>query len=94
GAARRPSHVEMGVTIHDPVYIEDNVTLSQSVIGPNVSIGEGSTIEGSTLTDTIIGKKGMVKKSTLTNSLIGDDVTIEGFKGELTVSDHSEIRGS
>ena len=93
GAARRPAHVEMGVTIHDPVYIEENVTLSQSVIGPNVSIGAGSTITHSTLTDTIIGKQCTVKSSTLHHSLIGDDVTIERLKGELTVSDHSEIRG-
>ena len=93
GAARRPANVEQSVTIHDPVYIEDNVTMSNSVIGPNVSIGAGSVIESSTLTHTIIGKNGSVKKSTLHNSLIGDDVTIEGLRGELTVSDHSEIRG-
>ena len=93
GASRRPAHVEMGVTIHDPVYIEDNVTLAQSVIGPNVSIGAGSVIENSTLTDTIIGKKGKVKHASLRNSLIGDDVVIEHITGELTVSDHSEIRG-
>ena len=94
GAARRPTHVEMGVTIHDPVYIEDNVTLSQSVIGPNVSIGAGSTIEGSTLTDTIVGKQCTVKHSSLRNSLVGDAVIIERLHGELTVSDHSEIRGN
>ena len=93
GAARRPAHVEMGVTIHDPVYIEDNVTLSQAVIGPNVSIGAGSRIEGSTLTDTIIGKRCTVKHSTLHHSLVGNDAIIERLKGELTVSDHSEIRG-
>ena len=93
GAARRPANVEQSVTIHDPVYIEDNVTMSNSVIGPNVSIGAGSVIESSTLTHTIIGKNGSVKKSTLHNSLIGDDVTIVGLRGELTVSDHSEIRG-
>jgi glucose-1-phosphate thymidylyltransferase len=92
GGARRPANVEKSVTIHDPVYIEDDVTMSNSVIGPNVSIGAGSVIEGSTLTHTIIGKKGSVKRSTLHNSLIGDDVTIEGLRGELTVSDHSEIR--
>ena len=92
GGARRPANIEKSVTIHDPVYIEDDVTMSNSVIGPNVSIGAGSVIEGSTLSHTVIGKKGNVKKSTLTNSLIGDDVVIEGMKGELTVSDHSEIR--
>jgi glucose-1-phosphate thymidylyltransferase len=93
GAARRPASVPSGVTIIDPVYIEDNVTLSNSTIGPNVSLGAGTKVEGSTLSDTIIGKQGVVKGSTLTNSLIGDDVTIEGLKGELTVADHSEIRG-
>jgi glucose-1-phosphate thymidylyltransferase len=94
GGARRPKSVPDGVTINDPVYIEDDVTLSKSTIGPNVSIGAGSRIDGSTLAHTIVGKKATVKGSTLKNSLIGDDVTIEGLKGELTVSDHSEIRAS
>jgi glucose-1-phosphate thymidylyltransferase len=94
GGARRPKSVPAGVTINDPVYIEDDVTLSRSTIGPNVSIGSGSRVEGSTLSDTIIGKKARIQGSTLKNSLIGDDVTIEGLKGELTVSDHSEIRGT
>jgi glucose-1-phosphate thymidylyltransferase len=92
GGARRPRTVPPGVTIKDPVYIEDDVTLSQSTIGPNVSIGSGSRVEGSTLADTIIGKKAKIQRSTLRNSLIGDEVTIEGLQGELTVSDHSEIR--
>jgi glucose-1-phosphate thymidylyltransferase len=93
GSARRPTNVEKSVTIHDPVYIEDGVTLSNSVIGPNVSIGAGSTVDGSTLTDTIIGASARIKGAQLRNSLIGDHVIIEGLHGELTVSDHSEIRG-
>jgi glucose-1-phosphate thymidylyltransferase len=94
GGARRPKSVPAGVKINDPVYIEDDVVLSNSTIGPNVSIGAGSRIDGSTLTHTIVGKKASVKGSTLKNSLVGDDVTIEGLKGELTVSDHSEIRAT
>ena len=94
GAARRPKNVEASVTIHDPVYIEDDVTLTNSTIGPNVTLGKGSRVESSTLTDTIVGSKGTIKHSQLRNSLIGDDVVIEGMKGELTVADHSEIRGS
>jgi glucose-1-phosphate thymidylyltransferase len=94
GAARRPKNVEASVTIHDPVYIEDDVTLTNSTIGPNVTLGKGSRVESSTLTDTIVGSKGTIRHSQLHNSLIGDDVVIEGLRGELTVSDHSEIRGS
>jgi glucose-1-phosphate thymidylyltransferase len=94
GAARRPKNVEASVKIHDPVYIEDDVMLSNATIGPNVTLGKGSKVEGSTLTDTIVGSKCTISRSTLHNSLIGDDVIIEGLKGELTVSDHSEIRGT
>ena len=94
GAARRPANVEKSVTIHDPVYVEDDVMLSNATIGPNVTLGKGSKVEGSTLTDTIVGSKCTIRRSTLHNSLIGDDVVIEGLKGELTVSDHSEIRGT
>ena len=41
GAARRPTNVEKSVTIHDPVYVEDGVTLSNATIGPNVTLGKG-----------------------------------------------------
>src|SRR3954464_12809556 len=34
--ARRPAQVPAGVKIIDPVYIEDNVMLADSTIGPNV----------------------------------------------------------
>jgi glucose-1-phosphate thymidylyltransferase len=93
GAARRPKQVEASVTIHDPVYIEDDVMLSNATIGPNVTLGKGSRVEGSTLTDTIIGSKCTIKHSTLHNSLIGDEVVVEGLRGEVTLSDHAEVHG-
>ena len=94
GAARRPKQVEASVTIHDPVYVEDDVMLSNATIGPNVTLGKGSRVEGSTLTDTIVGSKCTIKRSTLHNSLIGDDVVVEGLRGEVTLSDHAEVHGS
>jgi glucose-1-phosphate thymidylyltransferase len=83
-----------GSTIREPVYIEDNVTLTNSVIGPNVSLGAGSVVEDSTLSDTIVGSKAQIRACMLTNSLLGDEVVVEGVTGELTVGDHAEIRGS
>lgn len=81
------------VKITQPVHIAGNVTLTDSSIGPNVTIGASSTIEGSTVRDTIIGDGATIRNSTLQNSLIGDGAVVEGFKGELTVSDHCEIHG-
>jgi glucose-1-phosphate thymidylyltransferase len=93
GGARRPKSVPSGVTINDPVYIEDDVTITNSTIGPNVSLGSGTTVDGSTLSDSVIGKRSKVANSKLTKSLIGDDVTIDGMNGELNITDHSRIKG-
>jgi glucose-1-phosphate thymidylyltransferase len=81
-----------GSEIRQPVYIEDNVTLSNSIVGPNVSLGAGSVVEGSTLRDTIVGTNAQIRRATLTNSMIGDEVIVEGVSGEMTLSDHSEVR--
>jgi len=92
GRSRRPSTVPAGVTVVDPVYIEDNVTLKAATIGPNVSIGAGSTIDGSTLSNTIIGAGTRIAGSTLDKSLVGDAAVVEGLRGEVNVSDHSVVK--
>jgi glucose-1-phosphate thymidylyltransferase len=93
GRARRPSATGDS-TIIDPVYIEDNVTLKKSKIGPNVSIGAGTVLDGSEISNSIVGSNAKISRSVLRNSLIGDDTVLDGVKGELTVGDHSEVRVS
>ena len=92
GRARRPANVGRDVKVIDPVYVEENVTLRRATIGPNVSIGAGSTIDGSELRDTIVGSDSRVTSSTLQNSLIGDAAIVEGVRGEVNVSDHSVVK--
>ena len=93
GRARRPKSVGDS-TIIDPVYIEEDVTLKKSKVGPNVSIGAGSVLEGVEVSHSIIGSKVTIRKSVLKNSLIGDAAIVEGVKGEMTVGDHSEVHAS
>jgi glucose-1-phosphate thymidylyltransferase len=92
GRARRPSSLPPGVRVIDPVYIEDNVVLANTTIGPNVSIGAGSRLEGSELRDTIVGSGSTVTNAKLTDSLIGDAAVVEGVRGQINVSDHSIVR--
>ena len=94
GAARRPDNVDAGSTVTDPVYVEEGVTIRNSRIGPNVSIGKGSTIDDCELRDTIVGVKSKLSQARLTNSLVGDDVVLSGVSGEVNVGDHSEVRAS
>ncbi|MGE3527350.1 MAG: sugar phosphate nucleotidyltransferase, partial [Gemmatimonadales bacterium] len=91
GAARRRDFP--GVTIHDPVYIEDGVTVERSEIGPNVSLEAGTIVKGSRLSHTIVGAESTISGSTITRSMLGDAVVVSGFTGSLSVGDHSEVRG-
>ena len=93
GRARRPKTVGDS-TIIDPVYIEDNVTLKKSKIGPNVSVGAGTVLDRSEVSNSIVGSKAKITNSVLKNSLVGDETVVEGVKGEMTVGDHSEVRAS
>jgi len=92
GRARRPASVPSDVTVIDPVYIEDGVTLSASKIGPNVSISAGSRVERSQLTNTIVGAGASVMNSTLDGSLIGDAAVVAGVKGHINIGDHSTVK--
>ena len=78
GRARRPAKVPFGVTIVDPVYIEDGVTLRDCLVGPNVAVETGSEIAGSTVADSILGRGVRVVGASVRGSLIGDGQTVRG----------------
>jgi glucose-1-phosphate thymidylyltransferase len=92
GRAKRPKSIPADVKIVEPVYIEDDVTITASTIGPNVSIGAGSRVEGSELRDSIVGDGATVTNSRLTGSMVGDAAVVDGAKGQLNVSDHSVVK--
>src|SRR4051812_30802974 len=88
GAARR---VEFpGVTVNDPVYIEDGVSIERSEIGPNVSIERGTRISGSRVRNSIIGPDSRLTGVELESSLLGNGVVLENFRGSASLGDHSE----
>jgi glucose-1-phosphate thymidylyltransferase len=92
GRARKPSKLPAGVRVIDPVYIEDDVALSGSTIGPNVSLAAGSRVEGSQLRDTIVGTGSTITNSSLDRSIVGDGAVIDGVRGQVNVSDHSTVK--
>lgn len=93
GHTRAPE-TPVNCTIIDPVYIESGVTLENSTVGPNVSIGTGTSVRDSTIANAIVGSNASIEKSTIRNSLIGDHTTVSDLEGEVTIGDHSEVRGS
>ncbi len=88
-AARRFSP---GVTIVEPVLIEEDVVLERSTVGPNVTIESGTVVRESTLKDAIVGRSCRIERSRLDGALLGDDVTVEGLHGSASLGSHAEVR--
>jgi len=89
GAARRREFP--GVTIRDPVYIEDGVTIERSTVGPNVSLERGTSVSDSTVANAIVGRDATLRRVRLDGALIGNSVLVEGLTGSVTLGDHSEV---
>jgi glucose-1-phosphate thymidylyltransferase len=88
--AKRPPETE-GVVVHDPVHVADGVELRDSEIGPNVTIGGGSVVIGSSLRNTIVGEESRIEGCEIRESLVGNGVRITGIRGRVDLGDHSTI---
>jgi glucose-1-phosphate thymidylyltransferase len=93
GRARRPAQLGEDNTVVEPVFIEDGAVLRNSRVGPNVTIGAGSVVEGSELSDSIIGTGVLLSDSRLHHSMVGNSAVVRGVRGALSVGDHSEVMG-
>lgn len=80
-----------GSIIIPPVYIDDRARVSNSIIGPYVSIAAGAVVQDSIVRDSIINVNAEINSATLRGSLIGDAAVLEGAFLELNVGDSSEI---
>ena len=89
---RAPSTNGPGVVVHDPVHVADGVTLEEVEIGPNVTIGPGTTVRRAKLRDTIVGEQSQVEDVELADSLIGSHVTVRGIRGQVDLGDHSVVK--
>lgn len=79
-----------GVTIRAPVRIEPGVRLTDATIGPNVTIESGSSIAGSRIRDSILGRNVQVSESEIAGSVIGDDQVVRGATLKDVVMDGGE----
>ena len=74
-----------------PVSIAGTCQISNSIIGPNVSIGENTIVNYSILKDSIIGSYSELKNAVLHHSVIGSDASLHGLSQSLNLGDSTEI---
>ncbi len=80
-----------GTVIIPPVSIAEGCNIRHSIIGPNVTIGEHTTIHSSIIKDSIIGSYAELEEVVLNNSIIGSDAYVRGLSQSLNIGDNTEI---
>ena len=79
------------IIVIPPVYISPTARITNSVIGPYVSVADGAVIESSVIRDSIISSFAEVKHCLLESSLIGNNSSYVGHYHKLNLGDSSEI---
>ena len=78
------------IIIH-PVSIGTNCRITNSIIGPHVTIGNDALIVNAIVQDSIIGNFASLSEVILRHSVIGNDTSITGMKHSLNIGDNTEI---
>lgn len=78
------------IVIH-PVSIGDDCQISNSIIGPHVTIGHNAVIDNVILKNSIIGNYASLKEVILQKSVVGNDTAITGLRQSLNIGDNTEI---
>ena len=93
GYAHLPPGLPDTVRIRGEVAIEDDATVLDSEIGPNVSIASGATVSRCRLRDCIVGAETRIEACDLHDSIVGDHAELVGVRGRVNVGDHSRVHG-
>ena len=75
----------------EPVYVGENVVVTDSVIGPYVSIENNVNISGSLISNSIIKDNAVVENALFHYSCIGANAIVKGGNKKLDISDFSKI---
>lgn len=78
--------------IIQPCYIGKGVKIADSVVGPHVSLAEGTQVKASVIKNSIVQKNTVVKNSVIHNSMLGSHVHIESGNGQFSLGDYSTLK--
>lgn len=74
-----------------PVSIGKNCKITDSIIGPHVSIGDHTIIHKSIFWNSIVGNYSELHEAVMKDSVLGNDVLVKGFSQSLNIGDNADI---
>ncbi len=77
--------------IIQPCFIGENVQISNSKIGPGVSLGNNTIIVNSNIENSLIQENTRINHGNLSNSMIGNSAQYFGVSREISLGDYSVL---
>jgi glucose-1-phosphate thymidylyltransferase len=74
-----------------PCYIGNGVVIVNSIVGPNVSLGNGCQVSDSFVSDSLIQTQTTIKNANLQNAMIGNHVVFDGNFNSVSIGDYSVL---
>ena len=87
-----PSAIITNSVLIEPVYIGENVIITNSVVGPHVSLGTRTNVRDSRLSNSIVQESASILDINVTNSMIGSHATVTGTPTDLSLGDYNQLR--
>ncbi|MBW3520982.1 MULTISPECIES: sugar phosphate nucleotidyltransferase [unclassified Chryseobacterium] len=86
----RSANIQNSLIIQ-PCYIGEGVEISNSKIGPYVSLGKGTKVINSNIDNSLIQEKTVIDHGNLSNSMIGSSAHYYGVAREISLGDFSVL---
>lgn len=86
-----PSVKLENATIIPPCYIGDNVVVTNSTVGPNVSLGNGCHVIDSAIKNSLIQTHAHIKNASLDNAMIGNHAIFNGNFTSISIGDYTVL---
>ncbi len=86
-----PSATAENSEIIPPCFIGKNVVIRNSTIGPNVSLGSGSRVGNSRISNTLVQENTVIEDAELNNSMLGNRVRYRGGSQSISIGDYSTL---
>lgn len=71
--------------IIQPVHIGEGTKINRSIIGPNVSIGDDSTVNGVVAKNSIIGTRASIQEIVIRDSILGNRTEVAGSRQKINL---------
>ena len=74
-----------------PCYIGENVVLINSIVGPNVSLGNGTHLTNTKIKNSLVQTHAHIKNAKLDNAMIGNHASFDGDFTSISIGDYSVL---